>query len=111
MDGAGPAAGAEPGAACTALPAFAASVSRAITSPDLTLSPSRLSHLARLPFSIVGDSAGMRMLIGMASRPSAFLASGRGLCGLLCGLFGFRHGPFGFRRDCTRLGFHRLCTH
>jgi hypothetical protein len=24
-----------------------------------------LSHLARLPFSIVGDSAGIRMLIGI----------------------------------------------
>jgi hypothetical protein len=24
-----------------------------------------LSHLARLPFSIVGDSAGMRMLMGI----------------------------------------------
>src|ERR1700686_1716973 len=39
----------------------------AITSPVLTASPSFLSHLARLPFSIVGDSAGMRMLMGMAS--------------------------------------------
>jgi hypothetical protein len=25
-----------------------------------------LSHLERLPFSMVGDSAGMRMLMGMA---------------------------------------------
>src|SRR5262249_3388064 len=39
----------------------------AITSPALTLSPSFLSHLERLPFSIVGDSAGMRMLTGIAS--------------------------------------------
>src|SRR5580693_5242574 len=38
----------------------------AITSPVLTASPSFLSHLARLPFSIVGDSAGMRMLMGIA---------------------------------------------
>jgi hypothetical protein len=38
----------------------------AMTSPVLTASPSFLSHLARLPFSIVGDSAGMRMLMGMA---------------------------------------------
>src|SRR4029077_13891076 len=37
----------------------------AITSPVLIGSPSFLSHLARLPFSIVGDSAGMRMLMGM----------------------------------------------
>src|SRR4051794_8241094 len=36
-------------------------------SPVLTLSPSCLSHLARLPFSMVGDSAGMRMLIGIGS--------------------------------------------
>src|SRR6266853_5162955 len=34
-------------------------------SPALTLSPSFLSHLARFPFSMVGDSAGMRMLIGI----------------------------------------------
>src|SRR3984957_13722306 len=37
----------------------------AITSPVLTASPSFLSHLERLPFSMVGDSAGMRMLMGM----------------------------------------------
>jgi hypothetical protein len=30
------------------------------------LSPSFLSQRARLPFSMVGDSAGMRMLVGMA---------------------------------------------
>ncbi len=39
----------------------------AITSPGLTLSPSFLSHLARLPFSMVGDSAGMRILTGMTN--------------------------------------------
>src|SRR5579872_6607643 len=38
----------------------------AITSPDLIVSPSFLSHLTRLPFSIVGDSAGMRILAGIA---------------------------------------------
>src|SRR3954471_12600374 len=37
----------------------------AITSPGFTFSPSFFSHLARLPFSIVGESAGIRMLIGM----------------------------------------------
>src|SRR6202008_4438771 len=37
----------------------------AITSPGFTGSPSFFSHLARLPFSIVGDSAGIRILIGM----------------------------------------------
>src|SRR6476619_5374662 len=39
----------------------------AMTSPGLTLSPSFLSHLARLPFSIVGESAGIRMLTGMTA--------------------------------------------
>ena len=38
----------------------------AMMSPDLILSPSFLSQRARLPFSMVGDSAGMRMLVGMA---------------------------------------------
>src|SRR5260370_8438144 len=38
-----------------------------MTSPGLTLSPSFLSHLARLPFSIVGESAGIRMLTGMTA--------------------------------------------
>src|SRR5262249_60525710 len=37
----------------------------AITSPALTASPSFLSHLARLPFSIVGESAGIRILTGI----------------------------------------------
>src|SRR5207245_11426672 len=48
--------------ASTSIVALSVSIS-AITSPDLTLSPSFLSHLARLPFSIVGDSAGIKMLI------------------------------------------------
>src|SRR5258708_15502505 len=43
----------------------------AMMSPALTLSPSFLSHLARLPFSIVGDSAGIVMLIGMMSTQRA----------------------------------------
>ncbi len=43
----------------------------AITSPDLTLSPSFLSHLARLPFSMVGDSAGISTSIGMDAGPSS----------------------------------------
>ena len=52
--------------ASTSIVALSVSIS-AITSPDLTLSPSFLSHLARLPFSIVGDSAGIKMLIGIVS--------------------------------------------
>ena len=39
----------------------------AMMSPDLTVSPSFLSHLARLPFSIVGDSAGIRTSVGMGA--------------------------------------------
>jgi hypothetical protein len=35
------------------------------------LSPSFFSHLARLPFSIVGDSAGIRMLIGILTSQSS----------------------------------------
>src|SRR5262245_40873721 len=54
----------------------------AMTSPDFTLSPSRLSHLERLPFSMVGDSAGIKMLIGMGVRRGApDLGSGRWLLG------------------------------
>src|SRR4029078_696523 len=51
-------------AASTSIVALSVSIS-AITSPDLIVSPSFLSHLARLPFSIVGDSAGMRTSVGM----------------------------------------------
>jgi hypothetical protein len=59
--------------ASTSIVALSVSIS-AMMSPDLTLSPSFFSHLARLPFSIVGDSAGMRMLMGMVS---ALLSHGR----------------------------------
>src|SRR6201991_2509150 len=51
--------------ASTSIVALSVSIS-AITSPGFTFSPSFFSHLARLPFSIVGESAGIRMLIGMA---------------------------------------------
>src|SRR5690606_3416882 len=61
--------------ASTSIVALSVSIS-AITSPDLTWSPSFLSHLARLPFSIVGDSAGMRILTGIVA--SAFAALTRG---------------------------------
>jgi hypothetical protein len=36
-----------------------------MTSPDFTVSPSFFSHLARLPFSMVGERAGIRILIGI----------------------------------------------
>ena len=38
----------------------------AITSPAATLSPSFLSQRARLPSVIVGESAGIRISVGMA---------------------------------------------
>ena len=50
--------------ASTSMVALSVSIS-AITSPDLTVSPSFFSHLARLPFSMVGESAGIRTSIGM----------------------------------------------
>ena len=50
--------------ASTSMVALSVSIS-AMTSPDLTASPSFFSHLARLPFSIVGESAGIRTSIGM----------------------------------------------
>src|SRR6516165_3104203 len=50
--------------ASTSIVALSVSIS-AITSPDLTLSPSCLIHLARLPFSMVGDRAGIRTSIGI----------------------------------------------
>src|SRR3954465_7503043 len=61
--------------ASTSIVALSVSIS-AITSPGFTFSPSFFSHLARMPFSIVGDSAGIRMLIGM------FLAQRAGGAGI-----------------------------
>src|SRR6202034_801841 len=52
--------------ASTSMVALSVSIS-AITSPDLTLSPSFLSHLARLPFSMVGERAGINTSVGMAA--------------------------------------------
>src|ERR1700693_362592 len=49
--------------ASTSLVALSVSIS-AMTSPDFTLSPSFLTHLARLPFSMVGDSAGINTSVG-----------------------------------------------
>src|SRR5690606_4084327 len=49
----------------TSMVALSVSIS-AITSPEETLSPSFTCHLASLPSSMVGDSAGMVMLMLMA---------------------------------------------
>jgi hypothetical protein len=46
--------------ASTSIVALSVSIS-AMTSPVFTGSPSFFSHLARLPFSMVGERAGMRI--------------------------------------------------
>ena len=51
--------------ASTSIVALSVSIS-AMMSPDFTASPSFFSHLARVPCSIVGDRAGIRMLVAMA---------------------------------------------
>ena len=48
----------------TSMVALSVSIS-AMTSPEATASPSRLTHLASLPSTIVGDSAGIRTWIGI----------------------------------------------
>src|SRR5712671_6092565 len=78
----------------------------ASTSPALTWSPSFLSHLAMLPFSIVGDSAGIRMLIGMDA-PSAFGTPGLGARNSFGGGFGFGPRP-NLRLGARSRGFRRL---
>src|SRR5258707_1188320 len=50
--------------ASTSMVALSVSIS-AMTSPGFTGSPSCFSHLARLPFSIVGDKAGIKTWMGM----------------------------------------------
>ena len=54
--------------ASTSMVALSVSIS-AMTSPEATLSPSFFSHLARLPSSIVGERAGIRISIGMSRPP------------------------------------------
>ena len=57
--------------ASTSIVALSVSIS-AITSPATILSPSFFSHLERLPSSIVGDRAGIRISIGMTHPPSVY---------------------------------------
>src|SRR5687767_49197 len=52
--------------ASTSMVALSVSIS-AITSPDETVSPFFTCHLARVPSSMVGDSAGIRTWMGMGS--------------------------------------------
>ena len=52
--------------ASTSIVALSVSIS-AMTSPATILSPSFFSHLARLPSSIVGESAGIRISIGISA--------------------------------------------
>src|ERR1700733_13250543 len=54
--------------ASTSMVALSVSIS-ASTSPEVTWSPSFLSHLASLPSVMVGDSAGIRIWIVIASDP------------------------------------------
>ena len=54
--------------ASTSMVALSVSIS-AITSPALTVSPSFFSHLETLPSVMVGERAGIRMLIGIAPPP------------------------------------------
>jgi hypothetical protein len=53
--------------ASTSMVALSVSIS-AITSPVRTSSPSRTCHLASVPSSMVGDSAGIRISVGMVGR-------------------------------------------
>jgi hypothetical protein len=57
--------------ASTSIVALSVSIS-ARTSPDFTASPSLTSHFERLPSSIVGERAGIVMLIGIEG-PSPYL--------------------------------------
>src|SRR5262249_25062758 len=66
-------------AASTSMVALSVSIS-AMTSPERTVSPSLTSQRARLPSVMVGDSAGMRMLIGMRRPRSVPVEDGLG-CG------------------------------
>ena len=56
--------------ASTSMVALSVSIS-AMTSPGEIASPSLTSHLARLPSSMVGDRAGIVMLMGISSSPYA----------------------------------------
>jgi hypothetical protein len=55
----------------TSIVALSVSISHRM-SPDLTLSPTLTIHLASVPVSIVGDSAGMVMSMGISISYSRF---------------------------------------
>ena len=50
--------------ASTSIVALSVSIS-AMTMPEVTVSPSLIIHLASLPSSMVGDSAGIRICVGI----------------------------------------------
>ena len=54
--------------ASNSIVALSVSIS-AMMSPDLTVSPSFTSHLASVPSSIVGESAGIRISVGISLAP------------------------------------------
>ena len=62
--------------ASTSMVALSVSISQT-TWPDLTVSPSLTCHLASLPSVMVGDSAGIRMLIDMVLVPRQRLQTSR----------------------------------
>src|SRR3954447_7840538 len=75
--------------ASTSMVALSVSIS-AITSPDLMVSPSFFSHLERLPFSMVGDSAGINTWIGISAPKLFQLARSAIHIGPQLGGIGFR---------------------
>ncbi len=62
--------------ASTSIVALSVSISQ-ITWPDLTASPTLTCHLASLPSVMVGDSAGIRMLMDMPALPPQRLQTAR----------------------------------
>ena len=56
--------------ASTSIVALSVSISQ-ITSPTATVSPTCFTHRAKVPSVMVGDSAGMVMVVAMVCLPSA----------------------------------------
>src|SRR5712671_6948452 len=98
--------------ASTSMVALSVSIS-AMMSPDFTLSPWCFTHLARFPFSIVGDSAGINTGIGIGFLVLVLFVSAQsaGDVGPQLGGIGFRvvGGEFGRLVDnLADLGVDRL---
>src|SRR4029079_4359229 len=74
--------------ASTSMVALSVSISQ-ITWPDLTVSPSLTCHLASLPSVMVGDSAGIRVLLDIALVPASAVPD---FAGSLDDVLGLRQG-------------------